>query len=201
MRRTEQDPMPCRFPIANSRSSRPTRPSSARPWSSSSGPMPDPGSTLCCRPQPTTAGAHWPIRSGVSPADNARSARSINWTTRTASSPRRSCAACTTPRPCPTRNKKADPTLAAPGLAHMIQAAGSGNVQALTLVSQMAEQMSKVGGDMARVAGAIRPMINGERDPDKLCARHGHPGPAAGAADPRRTRQTRPALTINRKPA
>lgn len=75
------------------------------------------------------------------------------------------------PATLPDPQQKADPTLAAPGLAHMIQAAGSGNVQALTLVSQMAEQMSRVGGDMARVAGAIRPMINGERNPDKLCAR------------------------------
>ena len=73
------------------------------------------------------------------------------------------------PRTLPDPNKKADPTLAAPGLAHMIHAAGRGDVKALTLVSQMAEQMSKVGGDMAKVAGVIRPMINGERDADKLC--------------------------------
>jgi len=71
----------------------------------------------------------------------------------------------------PDPNKKADPSLAAPGLAGMIHAAGSGDVQALTLVSQMAEQMSKVGGDMSRVAAVIRPMINGERDPDRLCSR------------------------------
>ena len=71
----------------------------------------------------------------------------------------------------PDPGQKADPTLAAPGLAGMIHAAGTGNVQALTLISQMAEQMSKVGGDMSRVAAVIRPMINGERDPDKLCAR------------------------------
>ena len=32
----------------------------------------------------------------------------------------------------------------------------------------MAEQMSTVGGQMARLAGVIRPMIQGERDPDKL---------------------------------
>lgn len=73
------------------------------------------------------------------------------------------------PRTLPDPNKKADPALAAPGLAHMIHAAGRGDVKALTLVSQMAEQMSKVGGDMAKVAGVIRPMINGERDADKLC--------------------------------
>ena len=53
----------------------------------------------------------------------------------------------------------------------MIHAAGTGDVQALTLISQMAEQMSRVGGDMSRVAAVIRPMINGERDPDRLCAR------------------------------
>jgi hypothetical protein len=75
------------------------------------------------------------------------------------------------PTTLPDPQQQADPTLAAPGLAHMIHAAGSGDVKALTLISQMAEQMSKVGGDMRRVAAVIRPMINGERDPDKLCTR------------------------------
>ena len=75
------------------------------------------------------------------------------------------------PASLPDPSKKADPTLAAPGLASMIHAAGSGDVQALTLIGQMAEQMSKVGGDMSRLAAVIRPMINGERDADKLCAR------------------------------
>lgn len=75
------------------------------------------------------------------------------------------------PHTLPDPNQKADPTLAAPGLAHMIHTAGTGNPQALALIGQMAEQMSKVGGDMSRVAGIIRPMINGERDPDRLCER------------------------------
>jgi len=75
------------------------------------------------------------------------------------------------PNTLPDPNQKADPALAAPGLASMIQAAGTGDAQALSLISQMAEQMSKVGGDMSRVAAVIRPMINGERDPDKLCSR------------------------------
>lgn len=75
------------------------------------------------------------------------------------------------PASLPDPQQRADPTLAAPGLAHMIHAAGSGDVQALTLVSQMAEQMSRVGGDMSRVAAVIRPMINGERNPDRLCSR------------------------------
>jgi hypothetical protein len=75
------------------------------------------------------------------------------------------------PATLPDPNRKADPALAAPGLAGMIHAAGRGDVQALTLISQMAEQMSKVGGDMSHVAAVIRPMINGERDPDRLCER------------------------------
>lgn len=70
----------------------------------------------------------------------------------------------------PDPQQKADPTLAAPGLAHMIHAAGRGDAQALSLISQMAEQMSRVGGDMSHVAAVIRPLINGERDPDVLCA-------------------------------
>lgn len=61
-----------------------------------------------------------------------------------------------------------DPTMAAPGLAGMIRAAASGDVRALQLVSEMAQQMSKAGGDMARLAAAIRPLINGERNPDRL---------------------------------
>jgi len=65
--------------------------------------------------------------------------------------------------------ERPDPTLAGPGLAAMIQAAASGDARALQLVADMAEQMSKVGGDMSRVAAVIRPLINGERDPDRLC--------------------------------
>ena len=73
------------------------------------------------------------------------------------------------PATLPDPNAKPDPALAAPGLAGMIRAAASGNVEALTLISNMAEQMSKAGGPMAKLASVIRPLINGERDPDKLC--------------------------------
>ena len=51
----------------------------------------------------------------------------------------------------------------------MILAAGRGNTEALKLISEMAEQMRRVGGPMARLAAAIRPLINGERDPQILC--------------------------------
>ena len=69
----------------------------------------------------------------------------------------------------PDPNQQADPTIAAPGLAHMIRQAATGNAQALILIGNMADQMTKVGGDMGQLAGRIRPMINGERDPNRLC--------------------------------
>ena len=57
---------------------------------------------------------------------------------------------------------------AAPGLAAMIQAAGRGDVQAFTALANMAEQMLKAGGDMARLGGMMRRLVDGERDADKL---------------------------------
>lgn len=72
------------------------------------------------------------------------------------------------PHSLPDPAQRQDPTLAAPGLAHMIHAAGTGNAQALMLIGNMAEQMSTVGGPMARLAAVIRPMINGERNPEQL---------------------------------
>jgi hypothetical protein len=75
------------------------------------------------------------------------------------------------PSTLPDPNAKPDPTMAAPGLAAMIHAAGSGDTQALQLIANMAEQMSKVGGPMGMLASVIRPLINGERDPDVLCKR------------------------------
>jgi hypothetical protein len=75
------------------------------------------------------------------------------------------------PASLPDPNTKPDPTLAAPGLASMIHAARNGNPQALQIIAEMAEQMSKVGGPMSHLAAVIRPLINGERDPDLLCKR------------------------------
>lgn len=73
------------------------------------------------------------------------------------------------PSSLPDPNVEADPTMAAPGLAHMIHAAATGNVQALRLVANMAEQMTRVGGDMGRVGGIIGRLVDGERDPNILC--------------------------------
>jgi hypothetical protein len=78
------------------------------------------------------------------------------------------------PATLPDPQAKPNPTMAAPGLAGMIREARRGNVQALTLISNMAEQMSRAGGSMARLAAVIRPLINGERDPNKLCQGMNH---------------------------
>ena len=62
-----------------------------------------------------------------------------------------------------------DPTMAAPGIAHMIHEAATGNAQALVLLSNMAEQMSAAGGDMSRMGGIMKTILDGERDADALC--------------------------------
>lgn len=72
------------------------------------------------------------------------------------------------PASLPDPDVQPDASMAAPGLASMIHAAASGNVQALQLVANMGEQMSAVGGEMSRVAAILRRLINGERDPDSL---------------------------------
>ena len=64
---------------------------------------------------------------------------------------------------------QANSTLAASGLASMLHQAGKGNVEALQTVANMAEQMMKVGGDMGRLGGLMKRLIDGERDADVLC--------------------------------
>lgn len=68
----------------------------------------------------------------------------------------------------PAPQTQTDAAHAAPSLAAMIAAAGSGDVQALQALAQMAEQMTQVGGDMGRLGGTLRRLINGERDPVAL---------------------------------
>ena len=58
--------------------------------------------------------------------------------------------------------------MAAPGIAHMIHQAGIGNTQALTLLSQMSEQMSQGGGGMTLLAGIMKKLVDGERDAEVL---------------------------------
>jgi len=72
------------------------------------------------------------------------------------------------PATLPDPNKAAEASMAAPGIAHMVYQASTGNAEALQIISQMAEQMSQAGGDMRNLGGIIRKMINGERDPKVL---------------------------------
>ncbi len=62
-----------------------------------------------------------------------------------------------------------DPGLAAPGLASLIHAARKGSTEALQAIGAMATQMLQAGGDMARIAGLMRPLVLGERDAGRLC--------------------------------
>jgi hypothetical protein len=61
-----------------------------------------------------------------------------------------------------------DANMAAPGLAGLIHASRKGNLQALQIVGNLAKQMLAAGGDMGILSGRLRPLIEGERDADKL---------------------------------
>jgi hypothetical protein len=80
------------------------------------------------------------------------------------------------PATLPDINQQGDATMAAPGLAQIIHAAGSGDAQALQAVSIMAEQMTSAPGDMARIGGNIKRLVDGERDADILCKGMGPSG-------------------------
>ena len=58
--------------------------------------------------------------------------------------------------------------MAAPGIAAMVNGARRGNLETLQLLGGMAQQMLRAGGDMARLAAILRPLVQGERDADKL---------------------------------
>jgi hypothetical protein len=68
----------------------------------------------------------------------------------------------------PALEQKPDGRAAAPGLASMINAAGRGDAKALAVLADMAEQMLRAGGDMARLGGVMRRLVNGERDAELL---------------------------------
>jgi hypothetical protein len=80
------------------------------------------------------------------------------------------------PATLPDLNAGIDASMAAPGIAAMIQGARSGNTETLQLLGGMAQQMLQAGGDMARLAGIMRPLVKGERDADKLTAGMGPEG-------------------------
>lgn len=68
----------------------------------------------------------------------------------------------------PPINQPADPTVAAPGLAHMIHSANHGDAQALHNLSFMAEQMIHTSGDLRLLGGIMNRLVKGERDADAL---------------------------------
>ena len=76
----------------------------------------------------------------------------------------------------PDLNKKIDGSMAAPGIAAMIHGARSGNLETLELLGNMAQQMLRAGGDMARLAGIMRPLVQGERDSGRLTKGMGSEG-------------------------
>ena len=80
------------------------------------------------------------------------------------------------PASLPDIDQQGDPTMAAPGLAQIIHSASRGDAQALQAVSIMAEQMTNAPGDMARLGGNMKRLVDGERDPDILCKGMGPSG-------------------------
>ncbi len=72
------------------------------------------------------------------------------------------------PATLPSLDAKPEAAAAAPGLAAMITASARGDAQALAALAGMAEQMVRAGGDMARLGGIMRRLVNGERDADAL---------------------------------
>jgi hypothetical protein len=72
------------------------------------------------------------------------------------------------PATLPALDAQPDGSAAAPGLAALIDASARGDAQAMSVLANMAEQMMKAGGDMARLGGVMRRLVNGERDTDQL---------------------------------
>jgi hypothetical protein len=72
------------------------------------------------------------------------------------------------PATLPPLDRKPDAAAAAPGLAALIDASARGDAQALAALAAMSEQMVRAGGDMARLGGIMRRLVNGERDADAL---------------------------------
>jgi hypothetical protein len=80
------------------------------------------------------------------------------------------------PSTLPSLDTDIDSSMAAPGIAGLIHASRNGNAQALQIIGGMASQMLEAGGDMGILAGRIRPLVEGERDTDKLTEKMGDKG-------------------------
>lgn len=80
------------------------------------------------------------------------------------------------PSTLPDPEQQADPSMAAPMLAQLIHDASRGDANALSMLGSMAEQMSNTQGDLARFSTLLKPLVDGERDTDKLCDKIGPQG-------------------------
>lgn len=72
------------------------------------------------------------------------------------------------PATLPPLDARPEGSAAAPGLAALIDASIRGDAQAMSVLANMAEQMMQAGGDMARLGGIMRRLVNGEHDPEQL---------------------------------
>ncbi|MFW2371633.1 MAG: hypothetical protein ACN4GM_00810 [Gammaproteobacteria bacterium] len=80
------------------------------------------------------------------------------------------------PSTLPASDQEPDPVMAAPMLAQLIQSAATGDVNALSMLGAIAEQMSATKGDLAQFSTLIKPLVDGERNVDKLCNKIGPQG-------------------------
>lgn len=79
-------------------------------------------------------------------------------------------------RTLPDPEQKAEASSAAPGIAHMVYMAAQGDAQSKIMLGGMVDQMRVAGGDMARLSGIMKRLIDGERDLDILCKGMGDQG-------------------------
>jgi hypothetical protein len=68
----------------------------------------------------------------------------------------------------PALESRADPQFAAPGIAGIVVAAQRGDASALQWLGQMASQMQRAGGEMARLGACLGPLSQGKMDVERL---------------------------------
>jgi len=73
------------------------------------------------------------------------------------------------PSTLPDPQQKSDPNVAAPAIAQLIDMSVQGDAQSKIMLAGMADQMRLAGGDMARLSGMMKRLIDGERDANILC--------------------------------
>ncbi|WP_308387523.1 hypothetical protein [Acidithiobacillus sp. AMEEHan] len=72
------------------------------------------------------------------------------------------------PHSLPSPDAQADPSFAAPGIAGIVVAAQRGDTQALQWLGQMASQMQRAGGEMAKLGACLGPLSQGKTDVERL---------------------------------